>query len=223
MKTTVWLEGESIQVPEWVNDLESFRRWSDDDDFPEKGRISYLRGEVCIDMSKEQLFTHNQVKLELSVVLTGIIRARRMGRYFCDGAFLSNEAGDVSNQPDGIFVSAEAIREGRVRFVEGKSEGDVELEGTPEMVMEAVSRSSVRKDTVVLREAYALAGIPEYWLIDARLDPLRFDVLRLGKSGYTPARKRDGWARSEVFGQSFRLTRHEGDDGKPAFTLETRG
>lgn len=219
-KTRVVLEEQAVVVPEWVNDLESFRRWSDNEEFPEAGQICYLRGEVWIDMGKEQLFFHNQVKHEFDFTLTGIIRARRLGRYFPDGAFLSNEKADVSNQPDGIFVSTEAVRAGRGQFVEGRGAGHVELEGAPEMVLEVVSTSSFLKDTKTLRGAYAKAGIPEYWLVDARTEPLRFDILRLGKSDYVVTRKRGGWVRSEVFGASFRLTRHEGEDGQPVFRLE---
>src|SRR5262249_18295982 len=128
--TRVFLEDSEICVPGWVNDLESFRRWSDDDDFPEKGRISFLLGEVWIDMSKEQLFSHNQVKSEFTIVLGTFVKANRRGRYFTDGAFVSNVEGDVSNQPDGIFVSTASLSEGRVRIIEGRSEGHVELEGS---------------------------------------------------------------------------------------------
>jgi Uma2 family endonuclease len=220
VKTRVMLEGQAVVVPGWVSDLESFRRWSDDDEFPEAGQISYLCGEVWIDMGKEQLFFHNAVKTELTIVLGGLVRLRRSGRYFSDGAFLSHEDADVSNQPDGLYVSSESLRERRVRFIEGRAVGHVELEGSPDMVLEVVSTSSFVKDTETLREAYAKAGIREYWLVDARADPPRFDILRLGKSGYVATRKRGGWVRSEVFGVSFRLTRHEGDDGQPAFTLE---
>lgn len=216
------VEAEEVAVPDWVSDLESFRRWTDDDDFPEYGRISYLRGEVWVDMSKEQLFTHNQVKHEIDFTLTGLIKARRLGRYYPDGAFLSNVAADISNEPDGMFVSTEARREGRVQVVEGRAEGHVELEGAPDMVLEMVSRSSVEKDTVVLREAYATAGVREYWLVDARPDPLRFDILRLGRAGYIAARKKGGWARSDVFGASFRLTRQAGEAGDPEYRLEVR-
>jgi hypothetical protein len=35
-------------------------------------------------------------------------------------------------------------------------------------------------------------------------------------------RKRQGWTRSDVFGHNFRLTRSEGADGFPAFTLKSR-
>ena len=204
--TRVFLEDELIAVPAWVVDLESFRRWSDDDDFPEKGRISFLRGEVWIDMSKEQLYSHNRVEAEFTIVLGGLVKSRRLGIYFADGAYLSNVEADVSNQPDGMFVSSEALREGRVKDIEGRAEGYVELEGSPDMVLEVVSRSSVEKDNEVLREAYFQAGVREYWLVDARKPPLKFDILRPGKSGFVAVRKRGGWIRSDVFAASFRLT-----------------
>lgn len=211
-----------VWVPTRVVDLESFRRWSDDDDFPEKGRISFIKGEVWVDMSKEQLFTHNDVKTEYAHVLRGLAKSARSGRYFSDGAFVSNESADVSNQPDGVYVSFDSLREGRVRVVEGRGEGHVELEGSPDLVLEVVSPSSVGKDTQVLRETYAAAGIREYWLVDARKEPMRFDVLRLSRGHYAAVRKQAGWVRSEVFGRWFRLTLETREDGFPEFTLGVR-
>lgn len=222
MSNTFRIEGDVVRVPAWVTDLEAFRRWTDDDAFPEYGHISFLRGEVEVDMSKEQLFTHNEVKSEINTVLRTLVNAQRLGRYFHDGVFLSNVEADVSNQPDGLFVSTEARREGRVRVVEGRSEGHVELEGSPDMVLEVVSRSSVEKDTVVLRDAYARAGVREHWLVDARAAPLRFDILRAGRSGYVVVRKKGGWTRSEVFAADFRLSAGPGEDGDPSYRLERR-
>jgi Uma2 family endonuclease len=215
------LYDEEVQIPDWVVDLESFRRWSDDDEFPETGRISYLKGDIWVDMSKEQLFDHNQVKSEINTVLHALVKANRLGRYFTDGAFLSNVAADVSNQPDGTFVATARLQE-QVRVVEGRARGYVELEGAPDMVLEVVSDSSVDKDTVVLRQAYAEAGIREYWLVDARKEPLRFDILRLTERGYAASRKRSGWARSEAFACWFRLTEQPGSDGFPSFTLDVQ-
>src|SRR5439155_17452874 len=86
---------EQFQIPSWVSDLESFRRWSDDDDFPETGQISFLKGDMWVDMSKEQLFDHNDVKGELTMVLRALVKAHRLGRYLTDGAFLSNVPADV--------------------------------------------------------------------------------------------------------------------------------
>lgn len=213
---------EHVEVPGWVTDLESFRRWSDDDAYPETGQISFLKGDVWVDMSKEQLFFHNQVKTEFTRVLAGLGRTIRTGRYFADGAFVSNVDADISNQPDGVFLTTASVKQGLVRVVEGKGRGHVELEGAPDMVLEVVSDGSVNKDTVVLRQAYAEAGIREYWLVDARQEPLRFDLLRLTDRGYAATRKRGGWLRSEVFGRWFRLTEQPGGDGFPQFTLEVR-
>lgn len=187
--TRVEMEEQAVLVPDWVSELESFRRWCDDDEFPEHGRIAFLKGEVWIDLSKEQMFTHDEPKCEINTVLRTRVKARRMGRYFTDGAFLSSEEGNVSNKPDGLFVSAEALREERVRVVEGRHEGHVEWEGGADMVLEAVSRSSVKQDTEMVREAYALAGVRENWLVDCRNVPLRFDILRLVRGRYVAARR----------------------------------
>ncbi|MGL4550474.1 MAG: Uma2 family endonuclease [Gemmataceae bacterium] len=223
MKRTVsvWLEGDEVSVPEWVNDLESFRRWTDDDDFPEHGRVAYLCGEVWIDLSKEQLFAHNRVKTICTTVLGGLVEAESSGLYFGDGAFLSNEEGDVSNQPDGTFISNRSLAENRVRMVEGKEDGLVEVEGSPDMVLEIVSRSSVRKDTVTLRAAYAAAGVGEYWLINARATPLTFDLLVLSKGAYRAAKKKAGWQFSPAFARWFRLVPFE-QAGFASFKLEAR-
>ena len=76
-------------------------------------------------------------------------------------------------------------------------------------------------DTETLRELYHRAGIPEYWLIDARGN-LQFDILRRTANGYTAVRKQKGWLKSPVFGTSFQLTQQTDDLGNPEFTLRTR-
>ena len=50
-------------------------------------------------------------------------------------------------------MSHDALAPGRVRQVEGKEGGIVELEGTPDMVLEVVSDGSEKKDDQTLREA----------------------------------------------------------------------
>jgi hypothetical protein len=65
-----------ISVPSWVVDLETFRRWADGSDFPEKARIWYLKGEVWIDLSREELFTHVLLKSQFAIVLGGLVRDR---------------------------------------------------------------------------------------------------------------------------------------------------
>jgi Uma2 family endonuclease len=218
---TLVIESDQVSVPSWVKDLETFRRWADSDDFPENGRICFLDGEVWIDMSKEQIFTHLAVKSEFNIVVGGLVKAGQLGFYIPDGLMLSNVDVGFAAKPDATFVSTASLQD-RVRLIEGRVEGYVEVEGAPDMVLEVVSTSSVRKDTEVLRKAYWQAGIPEYWLVDARPDPLTFDILKHGPRGYRATPKKDGWMKSGVFGRSFRLTRQAGPGGHPQYALEVR-
>ncbi len=211
-----------VSIPSWVVDLESFRRWVDADDFPEDGRTWFLQGEVWIDMSKEQIFTHLAVKREFFYVLTGLVKAGDLGLFLPVGLLLSNVVADISGKPDATFVSTASVEAKQVQLVEGWDGGFVEMEGTPDMVLEVVSDSSVQKDTVILRKAYWQAGIREYWLVDARQEPIRFDIFRRTAKGYTATRKQDGWLKSAVFGKSFRLTQRVNALGHPEYTLAVR-
>ncbi len=219
---TIVLENTVVRIPAWVGDLESFRNWARSDEFPETGRICYVNGEVWVDMSQEQFFTHNQVKNEFNVVLGSLVKSNRLGRYVPDGMLVTNVDADLSSQPDGAFVSNESLRTSRVQLVEGLQDGYVELEGSPDMVLEVLSNSSVEKDTEVLPESYWRAGIREYWLVDARGEQLRFDILRHAAKGYVATRKQSGWLKSNVFNESFRLTRQADALGHPEYTLALR-
>jgi Uma2 family endonuclease len=221
MATVFFDETDKVTIPAWVTDLASFRRWAETDDFPEEGRICWLDGEVWADMSREQIFTHVRLKTRLSAVLDALATEGDMGLFLGDGAMLVNMDVEFACVPDATFVSAAGLRD-RVRLIEGKEEGFVELEGTPDMVLEVVSTSSVHKDTVTLRRAYWEAGIREYWLVDARKGPLSFDILRHTARGYAATPKRGGWLKSAVFAKSFRLTQAEGTLGHPEYTLDVR-
>jgi Uma2 family endonuclease len=218
---TFVIDSKSVSIPPWVRDLDSFRSWAHSEEFPEAGRISYLNGEIWVDMSKEQ-FAHNQLKGEFSSVLMPFVKRARSGRYFPDGYLLTHSGANLSTNPDGMFASMESLRTGRVRLIEGAEEGFTELEGTPDMVLEILSRSSVHKDTVVLPDLYWQAGVAEYWLVDVRGERPQFDILRRRATGYIAARKQAGWVKSGVFGKSFRLTEQGDVLGYPEYTLEVR-
>ncbi len=66
---------ETVRVPDWVKNLESFRRWYLSDDFPDSGVISYIQKEVWLDLKMEEL-AHNQVKGEIAFVLTGLLKKK---------------------------------------------------------------------------------------------------------------------------------------------------
>ncbi len=214
---------DQVRIPSWVNDLESFRRWARSDDYPERGWVSFLDGEIWVDTSMEQLFTHNQVKTEFTVVLGSLMKREELGYYFSDRVLLSNEQANLSTEPDGTFCSFAALEAKRIRLLEGVEQGYVEIEGAPDMVLEVVSAYSVRKDTKILRHLYGRAGIPEYWLVDARKSSLQFDILRWTERGYLAGRRRHGWLKSKVFGRSFLLETKPDRLGHPQFFLRMAG
>jgi Uma2 family endonuclease len=78
-------------------------------------------------------------------------------------AWVKHEEAGLSTEPDLIFATWDAFTSGRLGFVDKKDkQGDfIELVGTPDLVVEVVSDSSVRKDRVTLKAAYFTAGIPE--------------------------------------------------------------
>jgi Uma2 family endonuclease len=170
----------------------------------------------------EQLFSHNQVKTEFTVVLGGLVKTEGKGYLFSDDTLFSNPDADLSTEPDALFVSYDAVSSGRVRWVEGAEESYVEVEGSPDMVLEIVSKTSMRKDTATLRELYGRAGVREYWLVDARGESPQFDVLRHTPEGYAAAESKEGWQRSEVFGREFRFIQQTNPLGHPQYTLEVR-
>ena len=211
-----------VRVPADVFDLASFRRWATSDDFPEEGRISFLDGQLEIDMSPEELSCHVGPKGELIAVIWTMVRKRDLGSVYVDGARLTNEVANISNEPDLMFCSWETLESGQVSIVESVpgTERYLEVVGTPDLVVEIVSKSSVHKDTRVLRKKYFQAGIDEYWLIDARKDEIDFLLLTRGERGYEPvSADRQGYHKSSVFPFKFKLTRERDRIGHWRYTL----
>ncbi len=219
MATFLAEEG-SVSIPSWVIDINSFRQWTESADFPDQGSIWWLCGDVWIDMTKEQIFTHNHLKTRVVSKLDALVEKSDLGLMLSDGVLLSNFEADICGNPDGTFILKQTLESDLIRLIEGREGGYVEIQGSPDMVLEIVSRSSVHKDYDVLRKAYWEAGIREYWLIDARKAPLKFEILRHTPRGYVATRKQEGWVKSSVFGKSFRLTQRTNALGHPEFKLD---
>jgi Uma2 family endonuclease len=215
-------EDRAFVVPAWVRDIESFRRWSDTDDFPQDRPVWWLNGEVWIDMGREQIFTYVLLKTRISARLSLLSEEGDLGLFFGDGVLLSNFAANISGNPDGTFLARETLVSDRIRLLEGSKGGYTEIQGSPDMVLEVVSDSSVAKDYELLRKAYWEADVRESWRVDVRRGALKFDILRHTPRGYVATRKQDGWVKSAVFGKSFKLSRRANDRRQPEFTLAVR-
>jgi Uma2 family endonuclease len=222
---TDWLGvDEAVVIPTSARTLEGFSDWADSAGFPRQGRLTYIDEEIIIDMSPEELQTHSLLKGEVSRVIGNLVHEGDMGLLFPDGARIRNKKGKVSNEPDCMFVSWEALESGRVKLVPRKKQPERyrEVSGAPEWVLEIVSDSSVTKDTQQLRRGYFQAGIEEYWLLDARQDEIDFQMFRRGRRGFTAAPQRDGWQQSKVFGRAFRLERKQHSLGPWVYTLHVK-
>jgi Uma2 family endonuclease len=216
--------GKEIVIPPSAHTLAGFRAWAKSDDFPERGRISFIDQEIIVDMSPEELQTHVKVKMEISFGLMKINKKHKLGEFYGDGTLVTNEAANLSTEPDGTFVSWESLNTGKVRLVpcEGVEGEYLEVEGTPDWVLEVISETSVRKDTKKLRERYHRAGVSEYWLINARGPDIDFQILHRHETDYEAAPGRGGWQESRVFGRRFRLVREKGQRGLWVYSLQAK-
>jgi Uma2 family endonuclease len=211
-----------IRVPSSAHTLAGFREWVKSADFPEKLRVAYVDQEILLDMSKEEEH-HALAKAEICRVQMNLNHEMDLGEFLLDGVLITNEAAGVSNNPDAALLLYASLEAGRVRWVAAaRGRENVEVVGTPDWVLEIVSDSSVRKDTLQLRAAYHRARIPEYWLVDARGAEIVFQILHWRKSGYVAAPSKGGWQRSRVFGRSYRLERRRNAKGFWKYTLHVK-
>lgn len=208
-----------VVIPAWVKDLDSFRRWAFSDDFPQRGRFSYLDGALWVDLSMETDI-HNQIKTVITIVVGAIVLNETLGRFYADRMLLTHPTIGLSSEPDAMFISNERTEKGLA--VLKKGDKSMEVSGSPDMALEVVSKTSVPKDTVVSMDLYAKAGISEYWLVDSTVETPELVIMRLVAGKYVTARKHDGWVKSNVFGRSFRLTCKKDAKGLSHFNLETK-
>jgi Uma2 family endonuclease len=229
-RNSVLIEQEDLVIPAGIDSLAAFRRWAFSDAFPENGRIDYLAGTIEADFSLEKLHTHGLVKTEIAANLYGLIMKCDLGEVFIDEARVSSEAASLSVEPDIVVVLWESLRAGRVRYGPGYGrKGDspydtMEIEGGPDLVVEIVSDSSVGKDTRRLPRLYALAGVRELWLVDARREETRFAIHTLAEGTFREVEPDSrGRLASPLLGLSFRLLRHLTPVGTFRYQLEHGG
>lgn len=211
-----------IRVPAWVVDHPSFLKWLRSGAVPEDIKIGYINNEVWTDTEPESAFSHNAVRVEVGCALSDIADDQA-GLYFGAGMTFTSMAGGFTAVPDGIFVCRESIDTGRVTLTGGRrSHHDTELVGTPDLVIEIVSDSSVYKDTEWLMANYWNAEVAEYWVVDGRTEPLQFTVYRRGEKGFVAVRRAEGWSRSPTLGKSFRFVAGPEEMGFSTYRLEVR-
>lgn len=224
MNVTAANDSICVDVPESASTLDGFRAWSASDSFPERGRITYFRQGIFLDMSPEKANKHNNVKTEIARVLGNLVKDQDLGKLHGDGLWVTNDQADLSNEADATFVSWESLETGRLQLITLPDDDDgIEMRGSPDWVLEVVSNSSERKDTVWLPDAYHAATVREYWLVDARGEKIKFTMHVWRPDRFETIQPTDeGWRESEVFGCAVRLDRERDRMGGWSYTLLIR-
>ncbi|HEY1065986.1 MAG TPA: Uma2 family endonuclease [Pirellulales bacterium] len=225
---STWLrvayERGEVEIPP-IHSLAEFRAWALSDDFPASGRIDYLDGCLEVDMSPEDAGDHNQPKTEVSRAFATLAKATRLARVYIDRMLVTHPGANLSTEPDVMVVTREAFASGRIRAVPraNNPEKSAEFEGSPDLVVEIVSDSSVAKDRRRLPALYFAAGVRELWLVDARGESLAFQIFARGESDWQEtAPDSEGYLRSLVFDRRFRFDRTRAEDGEWDYDLSVR-
>ena len=211
-----------IQIPGWVSTLREYRDWAESDQYPQSGWVSYLDGTIWVDPGMEEFLTHNRMRQAFGFMYGALLTTHPVGCFVPDRMLLVNVAANLSTEPDGLFYLWETMRSGKLRLVPGKKTGYMQLEGTPDTVLEILSDSSEKKDLVILRDLYWKAQIPEYWIVDVRGPEIRFEILRHQQEAYEPAPVEEGWTRSGVLQHAFRIEKVNDPLGYPNFIVHVK-
>ena len=134
---------------------EQFLDWADEDTLAE-----WVDGAIV--MASPASARHQEVKTFLVRTLAGFVDLHQLGRIY-DAPFQMKLA-HSGREPDVLFVAASHLDRLKETY----------LDGPADLVIEIISPESVGRDRGDKFEEYREAGIPEYWLIDPRLDQANF-------------------------------------------------
>ena len=148
---------------------EQWRAWADDAEV----KSEWVDGEVIVVMSTT--IRHADVSGFLYKLLSLYAEFLNLGRVFAETVEM--RLADRSRVPDLLFIRRDHLH----RLT------DQRLVGPADLVVEVVSDDSVARDREEKAREYAAAGVPEYWVLDARLGQERADVYRLIDGRYQAA------------------------------------
>ena len=147
---------------------EEFRAWADEDT-----RAEWVDGEVIVFLPASPL--HGQLVFFLATLLSHYVRFRGLGEVL--GGSFEMRLKHAGRVPDLLFVASERLD--RLTATE--------LRGPADLVVEVVSEDSAARDRAEKLAEYAAAGVPEYWLVEARPGRRGAEFFRLVAGAYRAA------------------------------------
>ena len=140
-------------------------------------RYEVISGELLVAPALDTW--HQNWINNLTLLITPFVRLKKLGTVFVAPLdVVLNEENVV--QPDLVFVS-------------GSNSGIIEKRGvfgTPDLLVEMISPSSVRRDRYQKKELYARFGVKEYWIGDPANKSMEVLTLKGSASSCTEAPKR---------------------------------
>lgn len=136
-----------------------FWRWLEGLPASDANRYELINGRIV--MSPPAKLRHGWVETNLHMTISTFVRDRGLGITLGSSAGFDLPTGDTL-EPDFSFISRERWEAGPKPLDDEKGFTRI----VPDLAIEIVSPSSVRRDRVEKRIAYARAGVREYWIVD---------------------------------------------------------
>lgn len=138
---------------------------------PENRLMEWVDGEIIEHMSASTI--HQDYVSFLFTLINLFVGVFRLGKVYTAPYEVKLWDGGPAREPDILFV-----QRNRVINID-----DQRLYGGPDLAVEIISPSSVRRDRFKKFGEYEKAGVKEYWLIDPRSRQLSFELFVLEDVG----------------------------------------
>jgi Uma2 family endonuclease len=113
---------------------------------------------------------HQRIQSRLIVALSNFVNQHHLGEVF--GTPTDLKLGKNTTQPDIIFLSKEHASRAKA----------LEINGYADLVVEILSKSSIKRDRQTKFRLYQDAKIPSYWIVSPEAEQI--ELYRLTKEGY---------------------------------------
>lgn len=148
------------EVKRWT--YEEYYRLDDDQ------RHEIIDGNLLMAPSPDMW--HQDWLNEINLLVTPFVKRRKLGRTFIAPFDVVLDS-ENTVQPDLIFVAATNLDIIKPRAIFG----------TPDLLIELISPSSVRRDRYDKKDLYARFGVKEYWIADPANKSLEILTLKEGR------------------------------------------
>lgn len=141
---------------------------------PEGGpRYELIEGELLMAPAPNRY--HQEISGNIEFILRTYLKKHRIGKLY--------------DAPFDVYLDEINVVQPDILFVSNKKAGvltDAGAEGAPDLVIEILSPSTMRRDRESKRKVYARTGVEELWLIDP--EKRRIEIFELQENARAPRR-----------------------------------